>query len=62
MDARTPLQPAVVTAKQALPIKPFGLDMQVLLTTEATGFLQTPSIAPSDSRVAFASFGTRLAS
>jgi quercetin dioxygenase-like cupin family protein len=37
MDARTPLQPAVVTAKQALSIKPFGLDMDVLLTTEATG-------------------------
>jgi hypothetical protein len=27
MDARTPLQPAVVTPKQALSIKPFGLDM-----------------------------------
>src|SRR5262249_32496010 len=37
MDARTPLQPAVVTPKQALSIKPFGLDMDVLLTTEATG-------------------------
>jgi quercetin dioxygenase-like cupin family protein len=37
MDARTPLQPAIVTPKQALPIKPFGLDMDVLLTTEATG-------------------------
>ena len=37
MDARTPLQPAVVTSKQALSIKPFGLDMDVLLTTEATG-------------------------
>src|SRR5262249_58071138 len=37
MDARTPLQPAVVTPKQALSIKPFGLDMEVLLTTEATG-------------------------
>ena len=32
-----PLQPVVVTPKQALSIKPFGLDMNVLLTTEATG-------------------------
>ena len=37
MKAPTPLQPAVVTPKQALSIKPFGLDMDVLLTTEATG-------------------------
>ena len=37
MDVRTPLQPAVVTPKQALSIKPFGLDMNVVLTTEATG-------------------------
>ena len=37
MDTQTPLQPAVVTPKQALSIKPFGLDMDVLLTTEATG-------------------------
>jgi len=37
MDARTPLQPAVVTPKQALSIKPFGLNIDVLLTTEATG-------------------------
>jgi hypothetical protein len=37
MNARTRLQPAVVTPKQALSIKPFGLDMAVLLTTEATG-------------------------
>ena len=36
-DVRTALQPAVVTPNQALPIKPFGLDMNVLLTTEATG-------------------------
>jgi len=36
-NARTPLQPAIVTPKQALSIKPFGLDMNVLLTTEATG-------------------------
>jgi hypothetical protein len=37
MDVRTPLQPAVVTLKEALSIKPFGLDMNVLLTTETTG-------------------------
>jgi len=37
MDTRTPLQPAVITPKQALSIKPFGLDMDVLLTTEASG-------------------------
>ena len=36
-DARSPLQPTIVTPKQALSIKPFGLDMDVLLTTEATG-------------------------
>jgi mannose-6-phosphate isomerase-like protein (cupin superfamily) len=37
MDARSPLQPVVITPKQALSIKPFGLDMDVLLTTEVTG-------------------------
>ena len=37
MDARPLLQPAIVTPKQALSIKPFGLEMDVLLTTEATG-------------------------
>jgi mannose-6-phosphate isomerase-like protein (cupin superfamily) len=37
MNTRTSLQPAIVTPKQALSIKPFGLDMDVLLTTEATG-------------------------
>ena len=37
MDARTPLQPTIVTPKQALSIKPFGLEMRVLLSTEATG-------------------------
>jgi quercetin dioxygenase-like cupin family protein len=38
MNATTPsLQPAIITPEQALPIKPFGLDMKVLLTTEATG-------------------------
>src|SRR5262249_23159087 len=36
-DARARPQPVVVTPKQALSIKPFGLDMDVLLTTEATG-------------------------
>jgi mannose-6-phosphate isomerase-like protein (cupin superfamily) len=36
-DLQTPLRPAVVTPKQALSITPFGLDMDVLLTTEATG-------------------------
>jgi mannose-6-phosphate isomerase-like protein (cupin superfamily) len=36
-DARVRPQPVVVTPKQALSIKPFGLDMDVLLTTEATG-------------------------
>ena len=38
MDARpSPLQATIVTPDQALPITPFGLDMHVLLTTEATG-------------------------
>lgn len=32
----SPLQAAIVKPEQALPIKPFGLDMKVLLTTEAT--------------------------
>ena len=36
-DARARPQPVAVTPKQALSIKPFGLDMDVLLTTEATG-------------------------
>jgi mannose-6-phosphate isomerase-like protein (cupin superfamily) len=37
-DARTsPLQATIVKPEQALAIKPFGLDMKVLLTTEATG-------------------------
>jgi mannose-6-phosphate isomerase-like protein (cupin superfamily) len=37
-DARTsPLRAIIVKPEQALPIKPFGLDMKVLLTTEATG-------------------------
>jgi mannose-6-phosphate isomerase-like protein (cupin superfamily) len=38
MDARTlPPKAAIVTLEQAQPIKPFGLDMKVLLTTDATG-------------------------
>ena len=38
MDARrSPLQATIVEPEQAVPIKPFGLDMKVLLTTEATG-------------------------
>jgi quercetin dioxygenase-like cupin family protein len=37
MDARTRLQPVIVTPKQALSIKPFGIEMRVLLTTDATG-------------------------
>lgn len=37
-DARTsPLQPIIVKPEQALAIKPFGLDVKVLLTNEATG-------------------------
>ena len=37
-DARTsPLQPVIVKPEQALSIKPFGLDVKVLLSTEATG-------------------------
>jgi hypothetical protein len=36
--ARTsPLQATMVKPEQALSIKPFGLDVKVLLTTEATG-------------------------
>jgi quercetin dioxygenase-like cupin family protein len=38
MDARrTPIRPAIVTREQAPSIKPFGIDMKILLTTEATG-------------------------
>src|SRR5262245_45981493 len=33
----SPLQPIIVKPEQALSIKPFGLDMKVLLSTEATG-------------------------
>ena len=34
---RSPLRATIVKPEQALPIRPFGLDMKVLLTTEATG-------------------------
>jgi hypothetical protein len=38
MEANTsPLRATIVKPEQALPIKPFGLDMKVSLTTEATG-------------------------
>ena len=38
MDARhAPLQATIVKPDQALPLKAFGLDLRVLLTTEATG-------------------------
>ena len=38
MKARgAPLHATIVTPEQAEPIKPFGLDMKILLTTEATG-------------------------
>src|SRR4029434_998055 len=37
-DARnSPLQPIIVKPEQALSIKPFGLDVKVLLSTEGTG-------------------------
>jgi quercetin dioxygenase-like cupin family protein len=34
---RSRLTPTIVKPEQAEPIKPFGLDMKILLTTEATG-------------------------
>src|ERR1700757_2165549 len=38
MDEKGPaLGAVIVTRERALPIKPFGIDMKVLLTTEATG-------------------------
>ena len=38
MDARrSPLHAAIVEPEQAVAIKPFGLDMKILLATEATG-------------------------
>jgi hypothetical protein len=36
MNARTSLRATIVKPEQALPIKPFGLDVKVPLTTEAT--------------------------
>jgi mannose-6-phosphate isomerase-like protein (cupin superfamily) len=36
-ETTSPLQAAIITPEQALSIKPFGLDLKVLLTTEATG-------------------------
>ena len=41
----SPLQATIVKAEQALPIKPFGLDMRVLLSTEATGSVTSVLIA-----------------
>ena len=41
----SPLQATIVKAEQALPIKPFGLDMRVLLSTEATGGVTSVLIA-----------------
>ena len=41
MEAKSSASRAIiVTPDQALPIKPFGLDMKVLLTAEATGGAQ----------------------
>jgi len=41
MEAKSSAPRAIiVTPDQALPIKPFGLDMKVLLTAEATGGAQ----------------------
>jgi quercetin dioxygenase-like cupin family protein len=38
MDVKVPALRAVIVARErALPIKPFGIDMKGLLTTEATG-------------------------
>jgi len=38
MDARrSVLQATIVRPEQALPIKAFGLDLKILLTTEAVG-------------------------
>jgi len=34
---RSSLRGIIVTPEEELPIKPFGLDMTILLTTEATG-------------------------
>ena len=35
--SRSPLQATIVKPEQALPLKAFGLDLKILLTTEATG-------------------------
>jgi quercetin dioxygenase-like cupin family protein len=45
MNAQTLPLPTVVTPEQALSIKPFGLDMDVLLTTEATGGVTSVIVA-----------------
>ncbi|GAB7524561.1 hypothetical protein PBS_35480 [Paraburkholderia sp. 2C] len=37
MTAENSLKPLVVTAAEAIAIKPFGLDMQIMLTTEQGG-------------------------
>ena len=37
LKRRSPTQATIIKPEQALAIKPFGLDMKVLLTTEATG-------------------------
>ena len=34
---RSPLQATFVKPEQGLPLKAFGLDLRILLTTEATG-------------------------
>jgi mannose-6-phosphate isomerase-like protein (cupin superfamily) len=36
-EGTAPLQPTIVKPEQVLSIKPFGLDIKVLLTTETTG-------------------------
>jgi mannose-6-phosphate isomerase-like protein (cupin superfamily) len=37
MDATTPLQATIVRPEERLKLEPFGLDMRILLSTEATG-------------------------
>src|ERR1700756_1455224 len=37
LKRRSPTQATIIKPEQALPIKPFGIDMKGLLTTEATG-------------------------
>ncbi|CAN7800220.1 hypothetical protein LJR022_009796 [Paraburkholderia hospita] len=36
VTSNTAIKPLIVTPEEALPIKPFGLEMQVLLTSEQT--------------------------